>query len=212
LKLFNLPYKKCYNEIPGQDAKQLDKITFPVLLKGYWQSAQYFSDYNSEIRQAFAFQAYSTEKLKETIDQIDQTNSVSIHFRRGDYLTNPVAQKVLGVLGMAYYSAAVQKIKSEIENPFFYIFSDDPEWVKKNLPVNEKYKIIESSYQDKSHCDMLLMSKCKHHIIANSSFSWWGAWLNADPGKLVIAPKQWFADEQLNANSVHLIPAAWIRL
>ncbi|MDF2433978.1 MAG: hypothetical protein JWP44_3609 [Mucilaginibacter sp.] len=211
-KLLKLPLKECYCEIPGKGASQMDKIAFPVLLKGYWQSEYYFSDYKNEIRKAFKFDIESVTEIQDTIAQINQTNSVSIHFRRGDYLTNPVAKKVLGPLDIDYYKEAISKIQSEIEKPFFFIFSDDPEWVKENFPLSENYKVIDGSHKDKPYHDMLLMSKCKHHIISNSSFSWWGAWLNPDPQKVVIAPKRWFADEHMNITSTNLVPGEWIRI
>jgi hypothetical protein len=211
-KLLKLPYKKCYHEIPGEGASQLDKITSPVLLKGYWQSEQYFLDYKKEIRRDFAFQPDPIGEIEGALNQINKTNSVSVHFRRGDYLSNPVAKKVLGPLDIGYYAGAIKKIQNELGNPFFYIFSDDPEWVKKNLPLSKNYKIMEEFQYNKPHYDLLLMSNCKHHIIANSSFSWWGAWLNADPKKIVIAPNRWFADEQMNKNSTYLVPREWIKL
>jgi hypothetical protein len=210
LTLFGRPYKKTYTEIPGQGANQLEKVKPPVLLKGYWQSEQYFAGYENEIRKAFCFEVPAT--LNNRISQISNTNSVSVHYRRGDYLTNPVAQKVLGVLHNDYYAAAIKTIRQRVKNPFFYIFSDDREWVKNNLPVTESYQVIEDVPNYNHGYDMLLMSKCKHHIIANSSFSWWGAWLNPDPQKIVIAPKRWFADERMNAYTTNLIPATWDRL
>jgi hypothetical protein len=209
-KLLGFPLKKYHQEIPEQGAGQLNKVKPPVLLKGYWQSEQYFTGYEGQIRKAFNFNI--PELLNGTIAQINATNSVSIHYRRGDYLTNPVAQKVLGTLSIDYYTVAIKNITEKIENPFFYIFSDDTAWVKSNLPVPENYQIIEGFSGDKHWYDMLLMSKCKHHIIANSSFSWWGAWLNPNPKKIVIAPKRWFSHEQMNASTNNLIPATWKRI
>lgn len=210
LKQLQLTYRKSYQELPGMEADQLDSVQPPVLLNGYWQSEQYFAAFNTETRKTFEFNIPA--ELEDRISTMNKTNSVSIHYRRGDYLTNPVAQKVLGTLDEAYYQAAVQKVKTEIVNPFFYIFSDDTEWVNNNLPLTDNYQVIDSYSGDKHWYDMLLMSKCKHHIIANSSFSWWGAWLNPAPQKMVIAPKRWFADEEMNARAGNLIPSAWLRV
>ncbi|MDB5132557.1 MAG: hypothetical protein JWR02_2306 [Mucilaginibacter sp.] len=212
LKLLKLPYNKVHYEVPSEDASQLDKITFPVCLSGYWQSEQYFAGYRKEIREEYKFPADAIDELKPFIDQIYTTNSVSIHFRRGDYLNNPAAHKLHGILDMEYYMQAIKKIQSEIQQPFFYIFSDDPEWVKENVQFIENYKVVDGGNPNRPWHDMLLMSKCKHHIIANSSFSWWGAWLNDNCNKLVIAPKRWFADEQINAHAAHIVPKEWIRI
>jgi hypothetical protein len=205
-----LPHKKCYTEDTTKNPDQLKKVAPPVLLKGYWQSEQYFAGYEEEIKKTFSFIAPSS--LNNTITSMGHTNAVSIHYRRGDYLTNPLAQKVLGVLDAEYYQNAIERIKEKIENPFFYIFSDDTGWVENNPPTGENCQIMDRVTPEKHWHDMLLMSKCRHHIIANSSFSWWAAWLNSDPKKMVIAPKRWFADEHMNANTTDLIPTTWTRI
>jgi len=103
-------------------------------------------------------------------------------------------------------------ISKRIEKPYFFIFSDDIEWAKKNIDVSFRHSFIFGNVSNNSYIDMQLMSKCKHNIIANSSFSWWGAWLNQNHNKIVIAPKNWFFDKQLNNQTGDLIPDTWVRL
>lgn len=209
-KGFNLPYEKVYTQDQNKCAEQLAGVKPPFLLRGYWQSEEYFAGYNREIREAFSFQDEAV--LSGLIKELQSVNSISIHFRRGDYVTNPVAEKVLGVLDAAYYKRAIAHMASKVKDPIFYLFSDDIDWVKNNFLIDYKYRIIKPFNADKHWYDMLLMSKCRHHIIANSSFSWWGAWLNDDPKKIVIAPERWFADTALNKTSTQLVPTQWVRL
>lgn len=205
-----LRFRKIYVQDQNKGAEQLNEVTPPVLLSGYWQSEQYFIKYEKEIRQIFRFQG--VPEIGGLLKEIESVNAVSVHFRRGDYITNPVAGRVLGVLTKDYYEQTIERIASEVNDPVFYLFSDDVEWVKNNFKIDYKHHIVEATATNKNWHDMLMMSKCKHHIIANSSFSWWGAWLNPDPNKIVIAPAQWFADTALNKTSVNITPAEWIRL
>jgi hypothetical protein len=115
----------------------------------------------------------------------------------------------IGVCSLAYYQKAIEYIKSQVKTPVFYIFSDDIEWVKSNLLLDKNTVFVGHNKGTESYNDMHLMSLCKHHIIANSSFSWWGAWLNASPNKIVVAPKKWFASNQ---NDQDLIPRSWVKL
>lgn len=193
---FKLRYKKVYAEDEGRDAEQLNNISPPVLLTGFWQSEQYFKNCGGLIRDVFKFKLCPNE-LDEVLKEIENINAVSVHFRRGDYVTNPIAQKVLGALDIDYYHHALKKIESKVESPFYYVFSDDPKWVAANFPAGYNYKIFRSDSPAKNWHDMLVMSKCKHNIIANSSFSWWSAWLNSNPDKIVIAPDKWFAEDTL---------------
>jgi len=135
------------------------------------------------------------------------TNSVSIHFRRGDYVTNPLTSQHHGVCSNKYYQDAISLLKSKISQPHFFLFSDEPEWLKTNVSLQEPFRIIDNN---PGYVDLYLMSNCKHNIIANSSFSWWGAWLNNNPDKIVIAPHKWFNEPGIN--TYDLIPETWIRL
>jgi hypothetical protein len=179
-----------------------------VYLKGLWQSEKYFYRFSKEIRSIFCFRIETIQHLTDIATNFKQENSVSIHIRRGDYLAN-ISLNVLGLLPIAYYHKAIQLIKTKIDNPSFYFFSDDISWVKENLDVpNGTYL---SNKVTKNHLeDLYLMSRCKHNIIANSSFSWWGAWLNNNPGKIVIAPEKWFNNGPRDTQD--LIPGGWLKI
>lgn len=141
------------------------------------------------------------------ISDIKDTESVSIHFRRGDYVTN----KSYLVLDLKYYYNAVELIRSKLKNPNFYIFSDDIDWVKRNFKNKLKSKITFQDCNLSNIEDLMLMSNCKHNIIANSTFSWWGAWLNKNLDKIVIAPSKFFKDDIYNTNlKSTYYPQNWI--
>lgn len=182
-----------------------------VYLDGHWASYRYFLNAKKEVQKAFTFPQKTSSKNQEMLKQIKNSASVSIHVRRGDYVSNKEYSKYFGQLSSgAYYKEAVELINKRVENPHFYVFSDDPTWCKKNLNLGEKITFVDHNPPDKGYEDMHLMSVCQHNIIANSTFSWWGAWLNTNPGKIVMAPKLWFLDTGMNDKD--LIPEEWTRL
>ena len=176
---------------------------------GYWQSEKYFQTSADIIRADFTFSQPLSEKNARLAQQITQVNAVSLHVRRGDYVSNPVAHAIHGTATLDYYQAAIQYIVNSVANPYFFIFSDDMPWVKANLEITFPCQYIEHNQGIDSYNDMRLMSLCQYHIIANSSFSWWGAWLNPRKSKIVVAPKQWFAHQQ---NISDLLPHDWVVL
>jgi hypothetical protein len=163
-----------------------------VYLDGYWQSEKYFKDIEDIIRQEFTVKTSQDSKNKELSELIASCESVSLHIRRGDFVSNFKTKRVHGICDLDYYSRAVKQITQTVNTPYFFVFSDEPEWARDNLKLSYQIKIVDHNGVDKSHEDLRLMSQCKYHIIANSTFSWWGAWLNARPEKIVIAPKKWF--------------------
>jgi len=181
-----------------------------VYLEGYWQSEKYFSDIQTIIRNEFSLRAPLSSESMETADLISSHESVSLHVRRGDYVSNTIANHHHGVCSMEYYDRSIQYISGHVKNPHFFVFSDDPQWCGQNLHIPFHTSFIDHNGPDKGHEDIYLMSLCRHHIIANSSFSWWGAWLDPRPGKVVIAPKQWFAQEHSAARDT--IPPRWITI
>jgi hypothetical protein len=182
-----------------------------LYIDGYWQSELYFTDIEEIIRKDFTFNSAYSPENKQIADLILSDNSVSLHVRRGDYVSNPIFSKVLGTCPVSYYQKAVDLVKSEISNPLFFVFSDDILWAKQNLSfINSNIAYVEINNEMNCHEDLRLMSLCKHNIIANSSFSWWGAWLNASKRKLIIAPERWFND--ISLESKDLIPENWIKL
>lgn len=191
--------------------KSIDKVGENCYLMGYWQSYRYFDSVESLIRQDFRFRKNLDKKSNSIANNIRNDNSISIHIRRTDYVNNS-NHSIHGVCSLEYYMEAIEFITKNVSSPIFYIFSDDIEWARSNLRLNFKCEYISGNYGSKSYIDMQLMSLCKHNIIANSSFSWWGAWLNENTDKIVIAPKKWFKDEKRNSMTSDLIPEDWIRL
>lgn len=158
--------------------------------EGSWQNEKYFKKYEKIIHKAFSFKQPLGEKNENLANQIYNTKSVSIHVRRGDYLTDPTYQ---GICDLPYYRNAIAYITAQVENPHFFIFSNDVQWCEDNIaPLCSHFTIINWNGGNKSWADMQLMSLCRHNIIAHSSFSWWGAWLNKHNDKIVVSPKGWF--------------------
>lgn len=166
----------------------------PALLLGYFQSEKYFEDIKDQVREAFIFRNFSPSKQTRAYEKmIDTSFSVSVHIRRGDYLKAENIKQFGDICSDGYYERAIGRMKELFPQARFYIFSNDPEWTKKHFTGPEFVPVI-CNDEKSGYGDMYLMSKCRHHIIANSSFSWWGAWLNTNPDKKVIAPAKWFAD------------------
>jgi hypothetical protein len=181
-----------------------------TLLVGFWQTEKYFIDIEDSIRNDFKFsQAFDVEN-KAIAEKIISSHSVSLHVRRGDYVSNSDIQKHHGICSIEYYNMALSQITSKHKNVELFVFSDEPEWVKQNMRFDLPATYITRNRDKTASIDMHLMSLCKHNIIANSSFSWWAAWLNGYKDKIVIAPKNWVADKTLNTNDV--IPDNWIKI
>ena len=141
------------------------------------------------------------------LEQIRNTNSVSLHIRRGDYVSNPAAAQFHGLCEIPYYQAAVESLKQHFPDIHVYVFSDEPEWAQSHLRLDVPTFFVESN---SGEVDLELMRNCCHHVVANSSFSWWGAWLCALDGQVVHAPKRWFADPRTDTKDV--VPSRWIQL
>lgn len=181
-----------------------------VYLDGYWQNEKYFLDIEDIIRNEFCIVNPLTPTSQDIAEQIKNCESVSIHVRRGDYVSDPKTNSYHGTCGLEYYSKAIDIIHEKIDKPHFFIFSDDPEWACCNVNPGEPTTYVRHNDCLHDYEDICLMSMCKHHVIANSSFSWWGAWLSSCKNKIVLAPKRWFLDEK--ANSEYELPDSWLRL
>jgi hypothetical protein len=187
---------------------KIELVKDNTYLSGYWQSEFYFSKIAGLIKSEFRLKDKLSEDTNKILTQIAERNSVSLHIRRGDYL-NKINENVQGVLSLDYYKSAVNIIQSKVENPFLFVFTDDIKWVAENFKVDIPFCIVERDNPEKSYEDLWLMSRCNHHIIANSSFSWWGAWLNPTVSKIVIAPKNWIVKMPINSS---IFPDNWIRI
>lgn len=179
-------------------------------LIGMWQSDRYFDDNAEKIMADFAFVSPPDVKSRAVRAEIESCESVSLHIRRGDYASDPKTASVHGTCGTDYYVAAADEIARRVTNPRFYIFSDDPDWVRDNFCIDYPTTLIDWNPSEAPHEDLRLMASCRHNIIANSSFSWWGGWLNRNPHKVVIAPRCWFRDSRINTDD--LIPSSWTRI
>lgn len=186
------------------------RIKGNAYLDGYWQSEKYFIDIADIIRHEFTMKLKPNNTNSQMLTKINSINSVSLHIRRGDYVSNPITMQIHGVLSLDYYRSALNLISKKVKNPYIFVFSDDIAWVKNNLKTSLPLYFIDHNTVDKDYEDLRLMSRCKHHVIANSSFSWWGAWLNNNKDKMVIVPKKWFCDP--NRNTKDLIPKKWLKV
>jgi hypothetical protein len=192
------------------DSEVLVKAKKYTSLMGYWQTEEYFIDIKDVLLKDFRIRTSLEGKNLKIADDIKSTNSISLHVRRGDYLTKPDAIKIHGTCDINYYNKAIEVVTTHINNPVFYVFSDEIEWVKKNLKTQLPIVYVDHNSNENAYEDLRLMSLCKHNIIANSSFSWWGAWLNTNDSKLVIAPSKWFATNEFNSSDI--VPEKWIKL
>jgi hypothetical protein len=180
-------------------------------LEGYWQSEDYFKEIEETIRKDFTFKEPLDEKGSEMARIIFSVNSICMFVRRGDYVSLKNTTMHHGLCEKEYYAQSFQLISQNIANPEVFVFSDDLEWCRSNFKFNVPTYFVDNTYSGyKFGQHVQLMKLCRHFIISNSSFGWWGAWLNPDPNKIVIAPKQWYKDSQMDTS--HLIPKNWIRL
>ena len=176
-------------------------------LHGYWQSQKYFQNSAERIRSDFTFPAFSNQQNAEMAARIAESTAISLHVRRGDYLT--FAAHVL--CDQAYYDAALAKVLDGLQgDPIVYVFSDDPQWAKDNLSLPCEKVVVDFNGPETDFEDMRLMSLCQHNIIGNSSFSWWAAWLNQTPGRRVAGPAKWFGDPKLS--NPDIFPHDWLRI
>lgn len=207
-RLFPYRYKHFYKEPFFHHDPSFFRLGNNVYLQGYFQSEKYFLPITDTIRREYDFTPVVPDHIKAEGARLKQVTSVSVHIRRGDY-NNPEVQDVHGVLPTSYYEKAVDLIRKQCPNAVFYIFSDDPDMAVRELNISDA--VVLSGKTSKTHFeDIYLMSCCRHNIIANSSFSWWAAWLNNQPNKIVIAPKNWFNKGPKDTQD--LLPQTWVSI
>lgn len=181
-----------------------------VYLEGHWNSEKYFKSVADQVRHDFKLKHPPSSPNAALLEKIRQCHSVAVHVRRGDYVTNVKASQVHGVCDLVYYRKCVDYLTAKIDRPHFFVFSDDHEWVRENFKIDSPLTIVDHNGPMESHEDLRLMSHCEHQIIANSTLSWWGAWLNDQHHKMVLAPRRWFSSNKYNTKD--LIPADWVTL
>jgi len=174
---------------------------------GGWHSELFFRSVKDDLKQLFSFKIPQDEENKYYSDKIVSTNSVSVHVRRGDFLNENNIKLFGDVCNKEYFEKSIHLICNKVMQPHFFVFSNDMEWVKSNLKINNVTYVTCNSGVD-SWKDMYLMSLCKHNIVANSTFSWWGAWLNKNRDKIVISPSRFLKDDI----STDVYPNSWIKI
>ena len=197
--------ERHFNFDPG-----ITRLRGNVYLDGYWQSEKYFQGVASAIRNELTVKTEPDRANRDLANSIRRAESVSVHIRRGDYVANSETHAVHGTCTIDYYHAAIAHLVSAGVRPELFVFSDDPAWAQENLRVDYPTTYVTHNGAEKSYEDLRLMTLCSHHVIANSSFSWWGAWLSDNPRKQVVAPRQWF--RTTDRNTADLLPREWVRL
>jgi hypothetical protein len=196
-------YEKAYTFDPV-----VLKLPHNSYIHGSFQSWKYFDDIRSILIEEFSLERPMDDPNQRLLEEIKANPAaISLHVRRGDYVTNKAAIQVLGATPLDYYERALAKIPKAHGSKVF-VFSDDPKWCQQNLKINIDHQFLPTN--PNGMYDMMLMAACKHNIIANSSFSWWGAWLNQNPHKTVVAPKRWFNDPSMDSSD--LLPNTWVLL
>ena len=181
-----------------------------VRLKGYWQNERYFASIADLLRQELTVRTPPDRENAALAAAIREVESVSLHVRRTDYVGDDAGRRKHGSCAIEYYRTAVRELAARVREPHFFVFSDDPAWTRANLGFLHPATFVTHNGIDRSQEDLRLMTLCRHHIIANSTFSWWGAWLGTKPGRVVIAPKRWFAADTYDTRE--LIPCTWQRI
>lgn len=190
----------CFDE-------QMMNISGDVYIDGYWQCERYFKNISDLVRREFQLRTRLNQMDEDIVKKIKETQSISLHIRRGDYVYDEYNHQIHGTCSLAYYHSCVEKIMESIDRPHFFLFSDDKEWVQENIKLSGPVTFVTHNDIDREYADLYLMSNCKHHIIANSSFSWWGAWLCSNERKRVFAPARWFHSNDYDSKDI--IPSEW---
>lgn len=179
-----------------------------IYLEGYWQSEKYFKYISKTIREQFQIFPDLNDEEQELLNKIKHTNAVCLNVRRQEFASNPHVDQFIG---LEYIERGIQRMVEKINNPFFFIFSDELSWCKTNLKIQHPHLFVEERfYGEKFQKCLFFMIACKHYIIPNSTFAWWAAWLNDRPDKVVIAPQKWLKDQSKNTKDI--LPESWLKL
>ena len=189
------------------DHELLNQPVNYAIYDGWWQSECYFKKESKALRNTFSFKTGILEKSKSMFEQIQESNAICLNVRRTDFLKNDV----LNTTNLAYFERAAQYLAERIEDPHFFVFTDDLPWCRKNIKLKHPVTFVSHDLKGEKFGNYLqLMKSCQHFIIPNSSFAWWAVWLNENQNKMVVAPQKWFNDSSINTSD--LIPSTWIRL
>ena len=202
----NIIYESYFHFNPSVLSILDNHIESDIYLDGYWQSYKYFEQIFDIIKTDFIFKNKISGESEKLLYKIKESDSIMINIRRTDYLNT----NYHGVIGVDYVMKAIDIIKSQIKNPQYFIFSNDIEWCRKNIKLNNMTIVDNLHNGPKFSTYFQLMINCKHFIIPNSTFAWWSAWLSNNTNKIIIAPIKWFTNQSINTND--LIPDNWIRI
>jgi len=196
------------SQFPGSDQEKPDcfRPDPPAYFVGFWQSARYFERVANQVRDAFVFAPPLSLSSQELLREVEQKNSVAVHLRRGDYHGIASVREKYGVDLSAYYVKGLKHFTDSLDDPHFFLFSDDPGWVRDHFPMPVSSTLVDFEKPDWE--DLHLMSRCRHNLTANSTFSWWSAWLNPNPEKIVVSPQRWY-NEPHQTTSI-LLPEGWV--
>lgn len=205
-----LPFLHRWHLVRETSSRHYDEAVLQApnnsYLDGYWQSARYFDGIRKTLLQELQPRAPMAPADQAVAARMAEGEAVSVHVRRSDYVTHSRASQTHGTCSIEYYQDAFAALRQQVKNPQLFIFSDDPDWTRENLRLDAPTEYVTHNGGDTAFQDIRLMSLCRHHIIANSSFSWWGAWLATNPEQKVYAPRKWYAQME---SPTHVIPAAW---
>lgn len=208
LRLRGYRYADCYR-LPS--VAPFFALADGSYVSGYFFSEQYFTPYADDVRRLLAFPPLRLAASRGLADRIAAVPAVSVHVRRGDY-TGPAGRAFAGVCDLDYYRRALAAVGERVDDPHYFVFSDDIPWCRANLPAPAGHvTFVDHTDAATALDDLQLMSRCRHHVIANSTFSWWGAWLDPQPDKLVVAPARWYA-EYTGPSEDLIVPAGWLRV
>lgn len=183
------------------------RVNDDVYLSGYWQDLRYFEEFGEVIRKDLQWKEDADGRNRDLLKILQSVESVGIHFRRGDYLTDQYTVEQVGMADLAYYEESIARIEQACRDLRYFVFTDDPEWVKRHFNLDSGYELVTLNDQKNAFEDLRLLSSCKHRIISNSSFAWWGAWLGERPGAMTFAPAVW----RKNGPDMYT-PAHWRRV
>lgn len=208
---FGLIKPKIFHQGGLQYNPKINEVTDNTYLIGYWQSEKFFQDYKEIIRSDFEFTSPLKGQNLETYQEIIETKTaISLHIRRGDYLDQK-NKLIHGTCSQEYYEQAVRVIVEQCQfSPTIFVFSDDPKWVTEHFKLPYHFRVVSHNPADEAIEDLRLMTACKHHVIANSSFSWWGAWLAENKSKMIVAPKRWFSSSKNSNPDIYC--KNWVRV
>lgn len=190
--------------------QRIESLRAPVFLEGYFQSELYFERFRDHIVKDFTLRPAPAPATAEMLNKINSTDSICVHIRRGDYVSNKIANAHHGTCSLDYYKAGLVEMAQGLPSPHCFVFSDDPDWARANFVPALPVTFVDIHLTIQAHEDLRLMAACQRYVIANSSLSWWGAWLGVHPNKKVVAPAQWF--QKRDIDTTDLVPSSWVRL